>query len=239
MFTEPYDGLIVGSLLTLTVSIITMVLTNLFSERQAKRRKQTEHEQTLLEQVYSPLYFYMNDLIRKMGTLSGFLLNAKDGEGLKNIDPKNFTEILKQLSKDIESQFLRKLLENKLGLIEPLEFQKDLMYSLIFLEQFELRLSTIKETEFEDIDLLDNKVSNYAKVSHYCYLTMAHLLKFLRMEVFSENAKINKFEYKGFLNINKFEEMSYLLANPEDRQSLEKVESMIKEMEEQTKDFAL
>jgi uncharacterized protein YggT (Ycf19 family) len=73
MLPEPYGGLLLGAILTLVVSVITMFLTNYFSQKNWRSQKDFEQRRETLEQLYSPLYFLLDDLVYPLGFLNGYL----------------------------------------------------------------------------------------------------------------------------------------------------------------------
>jgi uncharacterized protein YggT (Ycf19 family) len=73
MLPEPYGGLLLGAILTLVVSVITMFLTNYFSQKNWRSQKDFEQRRETVEQLYSPLYFLLDDLVYPLGFLNGYL----------------------------------------------------------------------------------------------------------------------------------------------------------------------
>jgi hypothetical protein len=213
MLPEPYAGLLIGALLTLGVSICTMILTNHFSERQWRRQKHGEDRRVIMEQVYSPLYFFLDDLTYSFSALAGYL-SAIDTNDIENTDAKGIAKMFEDDLNKIDSQVLRTLMEKKLGFIAPSGFREDLLSFLWLLDSFRSELSGALDYSFwEDISLAKRRVESYQKVTHYYRIVIDHFRTFLNEEVFEKETDLSEIKYESFLNENRFNKIKSFLNN--------------------------
>jgi hypothetical protein len=237
MVLEAYGGLLVGAVLTLVVSIATMLLTHHFSESQWRKQKKSEDRRIAIEQVYSPLYFFLDDLLYPLGMLGSYMFIVAEGgqrEGFIN----DLGALMQKERGKIDSKILQSLMWNKLGFIAPSEFRDDLLRFLWLLQDFEEEFSITQQylNEWENTALTKKRLNNYHKVTHSFRLAIAHFIEFLNEKVLGKETDLSEIEYKPFLNAERLKTIRSFMSNELSNPYFdEKFDSFYREVEKDLK----
>ena len=179
-----------------------MFLTNYFSDRRWRLQKEVEQKQTIIEQLYSPLYIFLEDLILPIEYLQGYVGGILGRDTFKV--HKEDIEILEKKKEKISVTNLKKLIENKLGVIQPSNFREDLLTFISLLREL--------KDEF-DIDRLNDKYNrkkrfeNCCKALSYYDLIINNFIKFINEKIFVKDVKFDKLEYTKLLTDEKIEKL--------------------------------
>ncbi len=146
MIPEPYLGLLVGAGLSIAASIITLVLSNYYSEKQWERSRCADKSDMVAEQVYSPLLFLSNMLPRTFGYLSGYLSGVVERKQYDDAE-ETLKFINEFISANRVSEEIKGIVLSKFNLINPKEFREDLHDLYFYVNELEW---TLKEFRVED-----------------------------------------------------------------------------------------
>jgi hypothetical protein len=201
MIPEPYLGLLVGASLSIVASIITLFLTNYYSDKQWKRSRNADKSDYVTEQVYSPLLFLFSELPRTLGYLSGYLEGIADRTEYD--DSKDILEFKDEfIANNRISVEVKSIILNKYNLISPKEFRNDLRDLVFFADQLEWTLKEIKEDDFrvDEISKTKKLLKNLSKASSVLAASAISLSGFLE-ELISATDKQNlKLQYTKFFD---------------------------------------
>ena len=138
MIPEEYVGLLVGTIVTLTVSTISMILTNYFSQRKWLQQKEFEQKQKTIQQVYSPLYFFLENLEYPFGVLKGkFKIDFKGKEKDIVVPERYLRDRARAMRKQIDYVNLKQIIEQNLAVLKPPQFRKEIIGFMQLLRVFE------------------------------------------------------------------------------------------------------
>jgi len=210
MFGEPYDGLLVGGVLTLVTSVIILLFTNRSTEKQWLMQKTFEAEDRAIEEVYSPLYFILWDLFTNFAYLSGLICATAEREHISaETLPSCFNEYKCEgkLSKNI-----RETLISKLGLVNPKGLRDDLFYFFKHVESFENELFYLGTEEPETIK---NKLSLYSWVADFSGAIGNTLSERVKHHIDQKRGETKNEPYKQIFDIKVAAELqAFLLDKP-------------------------
>lgn len=217
MIPEPYLGLLVGSILTLIVSIVSIFLTNHFSERHWSKTKSIEQQEQLVEQVYSPLFFCLFEAPYHLGYIAGVLYGIQEDDLLDKALQDRFLEWLRDYAKEQRrSDTIKNILLAKLGMISPTEFRRDIFLYCFFLGKFERKLRTIDENDFkkERIPLLQIKFQNLIKFAKSFNALTSHFVSFLEFLISKKGQLPSDYRYGTVIDDKIKNELRELLSEP-------------------------
>lgn len=151
MIPEEYVGLLVGTSITLIVSTISMILTNYFSQRKWLQQKEFEQKQETIQQVYSPLYFFLENLEYPFGVLKGSFKIELKGKGKDIVVPEKYLEDrARAMRKQIDYVNLKQIIEKNLAVLNPPQFRKEIIGFM--------QLLRVYEESFDMIDFEGDKL---------------------------------------------------------------------------------
>lgn len=230
MFLEPYGGLLIGSILTLVISIITMFLTHYFSDKRWYSQKEFEQKKQTIEEVYSPLYFLLEDTLSSLRFLNGYF-NTCIIKKRERMNKKDLSIINREINK-IKSKSLQNLIEKKLGVLKPAQFQEDLLLFLGLLENLEWNLKQVSEIEKGS---LLKTLQNYAQALAYYIAIIENFQEFLEEEVLRKEKDIDKIEYEKILSLEQTTKVTALIEDTPDDPDYLKYEQMCEQQEKKAR----
>jgi hypothetical protein len=138
MIPEEYVGLLVGTGVTLIVSTISMILTNFFAQRKWLKQKEFEQKQETIQQVYSPLYFFLENLEYPFGVLRGsFKIELKGKKKDIVVPEKYLQDRARAMRKQIDYVNLKQIIEKNLAVLKPPQFRKEIIGFMQLLRVYE------------------------------------------------------------------------------------------------------
>jgi hypothetical protein len=219
---EPYLGLIVGSILTLIVSVVSIILTNHYSERQWVKQRKLDENKRITEEVYSPLYMLLYEINFELGYIGGYIQEFLK-QDITNKDAQTaFVEWAQDYNKkEKPSQLIKNILRTKLGLIKPIGFQRDIFYLGISLGYFEKRILGVNNYTFEnqETSILKKRFQNYAKATAYYFHVSRHIMSFLDYLISNEGELTSDFKYKMILDATFMQRLNELHKGPLDKET--------------------
>ena len=214
MIPEPYLGLVVGSILTLIVSAVSVILANHYSERQWVKQRKLDEDKRAIEEVYSPLYLILFDMNYELGFIGGFFDSLLETGISKKQIQTGFIEWAQDYrKKEKPSQLIKSILRNKLGLIRPKDFRDEIFNLCLSLESFERRLAEIDTRTFENQEpsILEKRFKNYVKATAYYFHVSSHIRSFLDYLISNEPKVPSDHKYTKVLDITLEKKLGELL----------------------------
>jgi hypothetical protein len=155
MIPEWMTSLILGSILTLVASLVTLFVTYYINMKQKDRERVINQTENIIGSVYSPLLFLLSEvnifLTDIQGSFGAFLKEGSFSKKSQNI----LMQFLKNTIKSFSSNQMRELLLGKIGFIKPIRFRRELFSYFLILREFENRLKDFIEDGFGNLE--DNK----------------------------------------------------------------------------------
>ncbi len=198
MVLEQYSGLLLGTILTLFVSIISMILTNHFSERRWRHQKEFEQEQETIQQVYSPLYFFLENLEFPFSVLTGSFKIELEGKEEKIVIPEDFwAKRVKSMREQINHINLKRIIENNLAVLKPPEFRKEIIAFMQLLRVYE------ESFDMMDLDKEQSKIGEeleiIRQVTIYLHNISLDFQNFLLNNILDKETSLNELAYQSIL----------------------------------------
>lgn len=198
MIPEEYVGLLIGTSITLIVSIISMIFTNYFSERRWRRQKEFEQKEETIQEVYSPLYFFLENLEYPFGVLKGSFRVEMKGKEEEIVVPEEYLENrAKAMRKQIDHVNLKRIIEKNLAVLKPPQFRKEIINFMQLLRIF--------EESFDMIDFQGEKskirkeLEIIGQVTVYLQKTSREFQEFLLKNVLDKVSDLDDIIYQPIL----------------------------------------
>ena len=213
MISEPYLGLLVGAGLSVVASVITLVLSNYYSERQWKMSRNLDQIDKVVDKVYSPLLFQFSSLHRTLTVFYGGLLSSSKEEtsNLSLVRAKR-----EFLSKNLSLE-MKKTLLNSFGLVNPKGFREDLREFYIYLNEIEWIMERISENDNENAKVPEEisiRLRNLSDAANELNEIAIKFESFLEQLIGKSNQTISKIAYQRIFNEdleNKIEKSLYFI----------------------------
>jgi hypothetical protein len=198
MIPEEYVGLLVGTSLTLIVSIISMILTNYFSERRWQHQKEFEQKQETIQQVYSPLYFFLENLEYPFGVLKGSFKVDMEGKEEKIVVPEEYLEKrAKPMRDQIDHINLKRIIEKNLAVMKPPQFRKEIINFMQLLRVYEESFDMI---DFHgDQNRIRKQLEIIGQVTVYFQEIIIDFREFLLENILDKVIDLDKISYQPIL----------------------------------------
>lgn len=198
MIPEEYVGLLVGTIVTLIVSTISMVLTNHFSQRKWLQQKEFEQKQKTIQQVYSPLYFFLENLEYPFGILKGkFKIDLKGKEKDIVVPESYLRDRARAMRKQIDYVNLKQIIEQNLAVLKPPQFRKEIIGFMQLLRVFEESFDMI---DFEGDPLRIKKELEIIGIVTVDFLKLImEFREFLLNNILDKSIDLDEIEYQPVL----------------------------------------
>ena len=198
MIPEEYVGLIVGTGLTLFVSFISMILTNYFSERRWRNQKEFEQKDKTIQEVYSPLYFFLENLTYPMVVLKGSFQADLDGTKKQiMITEKYLEDRARAMRKQIDYKNLQRIIEKNLAVLKPPQFRAEIIGFMQLLRFYEESFDMIdfdgKQSE------INKELEIIGEVTVYFLKIISGFRDFLLKNILDEASELDEISYNSIL----------------------------------------
>jgi hypothetical protein len=199
MIPEEYVGLLIGTGLTLFVSFVSMILTNYFSERRWRNQREFEQKDKTVQDVYSPLYFFLENLTYPLVVLKGSFKSDLDGtEKQIMISEKYLQDRARAMRKQIDYKNLQQIIEKKLAVLKPPQFRAEIIGFMQLLRFYEESFDMIDFDEKQS--KINEQLEIIGKVTVHFLQIISGFRDFLLKNILDEAAaELDEISYTSIL----------------------------------------